>query len=112
MHAVELFAASSAVRVPFVPASAAAVLVVASALRAFEAFRAFASEAADAGSAVCQVYVASDPVVTAHSCAVLELGMLRYCSQFSLGLLFGAGREHSLKAMEKLGLKRSAATSH
>lgn len=92
------------------PAIDAAVLVVASALRAFEAFHASASEAADAGSAAVQVRVASDPVATAHSCAVLELGMPRYCLRFSLGLLFGAGKEHSLKAMEKLGLKGSAAT--
>lgn len=94
MQAGELFAASSAVRVPFVPATAAAVVVVASALRAFEAFHAFASEAADAGNAAVQVRVASDLAATARSCAALELGMPRYCLRFSLGLPFGAGKEH------------------
>lgn len=93
------------------PAISAAVLVVAFALRAFEAFHAFASEAADVGSAACLVHAVSVPVVTARSCAVLALGMCRYCLRFSLWLLFGAEREHSLKATEKPGLKRSAATS-
>lgn len=93
------------------PATAAAVLVVAFALRAFGAFHVFVSEAADAGSTAFQACVASDPVVTAHPCAVPELRLSLYCLRFSLGLLFGAEREHSLKAMEKLWLKRSAATS-